>query len=141
MKERPIPHESEAIDVDGIMFTHGDIYKVVDQFYTKIQEHGLLKVPFQSVHDWPEHIRRLTHFWWIRLGGDPYMAQPYNPVEKHYHAGFTRELLAHWLMLFHETLESLLTQKQADLWGEYANHMGQALASKDEYYRSMKDGQ
>lgn len=129
------PAATEQIIVKDVVFTHGEIFKVVDDFYTRIQNDPVLKVPFESVHDWPEHIERLTHFWWIRLGGTAYLFTQYNPIIKHYMAGFNKELLSRWLQIFHETLKDNLSPVQAELWTLIAQSIGQSLAIKNELYK------
>lgn len=136
MDSKAVPNEQEQISVNGVTFTHGDIFRVVDDFYTRIQQDSLLSVPFRSVHDWPDHIQRLTHFWWIRFGGKPYLFSEYNPVAKHFFAGFNSEFLAQWLMLFHATLQTHLRQDQVDLWTLISQKMGQALSMKNEHFRA-----
>jgi hemoglobin len=127
-----IPEDSKEIIVNGVSFTHGEMFRVIDDFYTRIQNDELLKVPFQSVHDWPEHIQRLTHFWWIRFGGEPYMFTHYNPARKHFFAGFTNELLTRWLHIFGDTLKAHLREDQVQLWSFAAARMGQAVSFKNE---------
>lgn len=126
--------------VGGVEFTHKDIKKVVETFYNKVAVDPVLKVPFQSVHDWPEHIERLTHFWWIRFGGKPYMFSYYNPVPKHYYAGFNQTLLSRWLMLFHEVLSTHLNKEQCRVWTSISERMGQTLSQKNELFR-IHEGQ
>lgn len=132
------PEPQTSISVHGVAFTHNDLFKVVDDFYTRIQQDAVLSVPFQSVHDWPEHIERLTHFWWIRFGGKPYLISDYNPVLKHFFAGFNETLLKRWLNLFHDTLKSHLNEKQVGLWTEMSQRMGQALNMKNEFLKQQK---
>lgn len=131
------PKETDEILVNNVIFTHKDIFNVVNDFYTRVQTDSLLKVPFSSVHDWPEHIQRITHFWWIRFGGKPYLFAEYNPVLKHFYAGFNAEFLTRWLQLFHATLRSHLNQSQSDLWVLISERMGQALSMKNEYFREQ----
>lgn len=133
---RPAP--LEQIEVKGVLFTHSDIFKVVDDFYHRIQNDPVLQVPFQSVHDWPEHIDRITHFWWIRMGGSPYAFAQYNPVAKHYFAGFNQELLKRWLNLFHETLKDHLSPKHVELWLAVAEAIGRGLTIKDQMFRESQ---
>jgi len=80
---------------------------------------------FQLIVMWNEHTQRLTHFWWLRFGGKPYLLNYYNPVAKHFFAGFNRELLARWLSIFHETLEAHLTSEQVTLWKLISERMGE----------------
>lgn len=130
-----------SVIVNGVSYTHDDISFVVDDFYTRIQNDAILSVPFKSVADWPEHIERLTHFWWVRFGGKPYLFNYYNPVAKHFFAGFNRDLLQRWLVLFHETLKNRLTGDQADLWKAISERMGEALAAKNELFRREYESQ
>lgn len=134
MKEQSLP-QPESVNVNGVSFNHEDIFRVVDDFYTRIQNDSVLQVPFRSVGDWPEHIQRLTHFWWVRFGGKPYLFNHYNPVAKHFFAGFNRELLTRWLSIFHETLQTHLTPEQAALWKLVSERMGEALSIKNELFR------
>lgn len=128
-------NEMSAVQVNGIVFSHKDISKVVDAFYRKVEHDSILKVPFRSVHDWPEHIKRLTHFWWIRFGGKPYMFSHYNPVTKHYFAGFNQEFLSHWLKLFHQTLNEKLSPQQAMIWKTISEQMGRGLSIRNEHFK------
>lgn len=126
------PNLKDTIDVNGVVFSYENIFSVVDDFYTRIQNDPLLEVPFRSVHDWPEHIERLTHFWWIRFGGRAYLISEYNPALKHYFAGFNEQLLKRWLELFHDTLKDHLNPEQCELWTRISERMGQALTQKNE---------
>ena len=135
MKAQDDPAENELISVNGVPFRHRDIFNVIDDFYTRIQLDPVLQVPFRSVGDWPEHIQRLTHFWWVRFGGKPYLFNHYNPVLKHFFAGFNRELLTRWLSIFHETLQTHLTPEQATLWRLVSERMGEGLSMKNELFR------
>lgn len=129
-----IPSEEEFITINGISISHGEIFRVVDDFYTRIQADPVLQIPFRSVHDWPDHIKRLTHFWWIRMGGRPYLFNQYNPVVKHFFAGFNRELLARWISIFEDTLKTHLKTEQSEFWSMVVHRMGNALAAKNEFY-------
>ncbi|MGZ3744716.1 MAG: group III truncated hemoglobin [Pseudobdellovibrionaceae bacterium] len=129
------PKSKEYLELNSVKFTFQDINAVVEDFYGKVAADPLLKIPFQSVEDWPYHVQRLTHFWWGRFGGTPYMNTTYNPPEKHFFAGFNQDFLARWLLLFQETLKNILSSEQADLWSMIAISMGKALTIKNELYR------
>lgn len=124
-----------VVIVNGVSFTHNDILCVVDQFYRQVEHDPILSVPFKSVGDWPEHIQRLTHFWWVKFGGKVYSFNQYNPVSKHFFAGFNRELLSRWLMLFHQTLDNCLRADQAALWKLVSERMGEGLLMKNDEFR------
>ena len=135
MKDSRLTNAEKTVNVNGVLFKHEDMFCVINDFYTRIQQDHLLQVPFKSVEDWPEHIERLTHFWWIRFGGDPYLFNQYNPVAKHFFAGFNRELLTRWLFIFHDTLKVNLSAEQAALWSMISDRMGEALFMKNELFR------
>ncbi len=131
------PKDSDTVELNGVSFTHHDLFTVVDQFYGQIQNDPILSVPFKSVEDWPEHIQRLTHFWWIKFGGESYLFSHYNPVAKHFFAGFNRELLTRWLSIFHRTLDTHLNPDQAALWKLISERMGEGLSAKNESFKKL----
>lgn len=131
------PEQSDFIEVDGLRITLAEIHAVVDRFYTQVATDDLLQVPFSTVDDWPHHIKKMTHFWWMRLGGAPYMRERYNPVEKHFRAGFNEEFLARWLGLFRKTQEDILQPQQIGLWMGWAERMGQMLAFRNSQMIAM----
>lgn len=137
-------NQNKALPTDSVVvskttFTHQDIFNVVEHFYFEIQKNPNLSVPFESVQDWPEHIERLTHFWWIRFGGKPYLFSEYNPVPKHFFAGFNADLLAQWLELFHHTLKAKLNDQQAHVWANISVKMGQMLLARNELFRAAHE--
>lgn len=106
---------------------HETVCRVVDDFYGRVQHHPTLAEPFERVQDWPEHIARLSHFWWTTLGGERYRNDQYHVLAKHGPIGITDALVDDWLALFRTTLEDHLTQEQADFWYEYAEQLGQSI--------------
>lgn len=131
------PEQSDFIEVDGLKITLAEIHAVVDRFYTQVATDDLLHVPFSTVNDWPHHIQKMTHFWWMRLGGAPYMRERYNPVEKHFRAGFNEEFLTRWLGLFRRTQEEILQPPQIGLWMGWAEQMGQMLSFRNSQMIAM----
>jgi hemoglobin len=111
---------------------------VVSDFYDRVQRHHTLAIPFAVVRDWPEHKRHLTHFWWVALGGKPYRSEPYRVAQKHAAAGFTPELLAHWLDLFRATLMQHLPEELAQQWYARAQHIGRSLTFMHEFQRGQR---
>lgn len=129
------PRNSEYLTINGVSFSYGEVAAVVDQFYTRVQQDPILQVPFRSVHNWPEHVDRLTHFWWTKFGGRPYLRASYDPVTKHFLAGFNTALLSRWLTVFHEVLQKNLDPEQKELWEMVSIRMGQGLSIKNEMYK------
>lgn len=107
---------------------HDGIAEVVDVFYTRIQGHPTLAGPFGIVEDWPHHKAKLTHFWWVLLGGDPYLEVEYSVPMKHFLAGFTEALLVDWLELFSDVQREVLPADRAEDWHHLATGMGVNLA-------------
>lgn len=126
------PQPSDFVAVRGILFTHKDIFSVVDAFYKEVAKDKLLSIPFSSVKDWPHHIESLTHFWWTRMGGRAYLDISYNPVGKHFEADFNDEYLERWLSLFKQILSEKLTPSQSQLWETITISMGSALSKNNE---------
>ncbi len=139
MSMADVPRKNELLEVSGVLFSYMDIFSVINDFYGRIQTDPILQAPFKSVEDWPEHIKNITHFWWVKFGGRAYMFNQYNPVPKHFFAGFNRDLLSRWLFIFHETLNTHLTQEQVDLWTVISTRMGEGLAIKNDHYKLMYD--
>ena len=105
------------------------ISAVVDDFYNRIQRHPTLARPFSRVRNWDEHKARLSHFWWISLGGAAYRPDIYNVAAKHMDAevGMTAALIDDWLALFQETLRDSLPMEHAEAWLSRAQNMGRSL--------------
>lgn len=134
MNKVSYPKPDDLVLFEGVEFYFADIFRVVDQFYKQVAVDPDLKYPFQNVKDWPEHIDHLTHFWWMRLGGKPYLDISYQPVQKHAMSGFNRDLLKVWLNLFYKTLNAQLNQHQTEIWIELARRIGGFLAAKNDIY-------
>ncbi|EAR22120.1 group III truncated hemoglobin [Nitrococcus mobilis] len=103
------------------------IHSVVDDFYNRIQRHPTLAEPFERVQDWPEHKARLSHFWWISLGGERYRDDRYRVAATHLPIGINDALVDDWLVLFHATLEDHLEPDLAAHWYRRAEHMGRSI--------------
>jgi hemoglobin len=100
---------------------------VVDVFYDRIQQHPTLAKPFRIVSDWDEHKAKLTHFWWISLGGQAYANYKYSVVSRHISIGVTDSLVDDWLALFDATMRETLSAELADEWMHRAHHMGRSI--------------
>lgn len=134
------PTEDSIVVVNKVTFTWINLFTVVDAFYKKVAINRHLRGPFNVVEDWPEHIERLTHFWWIRFGGKPYMDTSYNPIQKHFETGFSEELLEVWTNLFQETVSSILVQEQTDIWMMFVKGIGKALNYNNELMKLHHQG-
>src|SRR5690625_4443274 len=97
---------------------HDTIAAVVDDFYDRIQHHPTLAEPFERLHDWPEHKAKLTHFWWVSLGGDRYAPFEYRVGPVHMELGVPEGLVDDWLALFRQVLDEHLPAELAEAWYE-----------------------
>ncbi|MGQ5524340.1 group III truncated hemoglobin [Chitinimonas sp. PSY-7] len=104
-----------------------NVESVVETFYTAVRQHPTLAGPFGRVTDWPEHLRHLSHFWWVTLGGKRYLDYRYNVTERHAAAGFTPELLNDWLDLFRQTVRARLDAELAEAWLTRVERIGESL--------------
>lgn len=135
MKTLNFPDGKEEVSINGVILTHKDIFNVVDDFYARVQMDSALKIPFNSVQDWPHHIEHITHFWWTRFGGRSYLFNYYNPVPKHFFSGFNRELLSRWLSIFDSVLVDKLNADQRNIWKVISEKMGESLFFKNELFK------
>lgn len=99
----------------------------MNEFYDLIQQHHSLAIPFGSVHNWDEHKKKITEFWWTALGGPSKESFQYNPVAKHFTAGFNHALLLDWKLLFKEVLNKHLTEHLAAQWFDRVELIGSNL--------------
>jgi len=128
---------AEVIAINGVAFSFADIERVVDYFYRALAADEILKVPFSTVLDWNHHIELMTNFWWIKFGGKLEVRYPYNPIPKHFQAGFNDELLARWLGLFYKTLDNTLSVQQRDAWYLISESIGHTLTLKNELFKAQ----
>lgn len=105
---------------------------VVNDFYNRIQLHQTLAKPFSNVHDWPAHKEKITEFWWVVLGGKPKASFKYDPVGKHFAAGFTGALLADWKLLFRDVLQTHLKPDMVNKWFSRVEIIGDNLLTQDD---------
>ncbi|KAB7627771.1 group III truncated hemoglobin [Alkalilimnicola sp. S0819] len=106
---------------------HPRVAAVVDDFYSRVQVHPTLAEPFGRVDDWPEHKARLTHFWWVSLGGEAYRDDRYRVAGAHMGLGVDGALVDDWLALFEQTLHDHLEPELAEAWLQRARHMGRSI--------------
>lgn len=107
---------------------HEKVMSVVSEFYDLIQTHPTLAKPFSIVKHWDEHKVKIGEFWWTVLGGKPSQSFKYDPVNKHFDAGFTDELLKDWKLLFKEVLDRHLDGKLSSQWFDRVELIGSNLS-------------
>lgn len=104
------------------------IDNVVDDFYNQIQTHPTLSKPFAIVTHWKDHKEKISAFWWMALGGSPSdQGYRFDPVGKHFAAGFTEELLNDWKALFSKVATAHLDPDLAQAWQQRIDIIGENL--------------
>ena len=118
--------ESNPNPRDDDSLTIGEIERLVDRFYDRVQHDRVLGPIFNpAVHDWAEHKRTLVSFWSsvaLRAGtyrGNPMAAHRTHPIEA---AHFD-----HWLGLWRETADEVLSPQHAALFAGYAARIARSL--------------
>lgn len=116
------------------------VNQVVEDFYNRIQNHPALSKPFSIVSHWKEHKEKISEFWWVALGGKPFTSYSYDPVNKHFAAGFTPALLKDWKALFLEVASSHLDPELANAWQQRVEMIGENLVRQnDRLTQATKD--
>ena len=109
------------------------IGRLVRRFYAQAREDAVLGPVFNAaVHDWDEHMQRLTDFWsGVMLGAGGYKG---NPLGLHARQPITAEMFPRWLELWGETADGLFDPATAGAFKERANRIARSL-SLGLYYR------
>ncbi|SFE55462.1 hemoglobin [Chitinophaga sp. CF118] len=91
----------ELKDIQGIE----DIKWMVDRFYGKVREDGLLGPIFLSHigNDWTAHLNIMYNFWNMAIFGNRDYTG--NPFQKHKHMPLDSIYFDRWLLHFHATLD------------------------------------
>lgn len=102
--------------------------RVVETFYTRVRADPKLGPVFDdAVHDWPEHLARLTDFWSsVMLSSGRYKGQPVPAHHKHI-ARITPDLFERWLMLWAETTDAMLIPGAATAMQGKARRIAESL--------------
>lgn len=124
-KQTEEPSRSRAYRQLHVTLGKEGIQAVVNSFYDLIKEHPSLGGYFSEVKDWDELKARISHFWWIDLGGERYREDIYNPHAVHRHLKIPPILIDDWLLLFSSNLYQHLPKELADTWLARATKMAE----------------
>ncbi|MCC7459739.1 MAG: group III truncated hemoglobin [Proteobacteria bacterium] len=111
-----------------------DIITLVNEFYKKVDKDALLSPYFNDAAkiDWDHHLPIMYNFWETVLFAKP--AYHGNPMAKHFNLNeikkLTPEAFAHWLKLFHGTIEDLFQGAVAEKAKFSASTIAQTLESR-----------
>ena len=106
------------------------IYHVIETFYKKVMDDVLIGYHFEKFRD-PEvlhhHLVRLAGFWEVQLSGttETKFEKPFHLLFTHLQLKIHKGELGRWIMLFHQTLDSLEQEtghpdikKMNEMWKE-----------------------
>jgi hemoglobin len=108
-------------------FDEAAIGALVRRFYGKARLDPLLGPVFEAgVHDWDEHIERITGFWsGVMLGTGAYKG---NPLGMHARHAITPEMFPRWIALWGETAAELFDPATAAALRDRAERIGRSLS-------------
>lgn len=125
---RPARDDNAAMseETPGAGLTRGDIERLVDAFYDKVQADPILGPVFNpAVHDWPAHKATLVQFWSsVALGTREYRG---NPMAAHRPHPIIDEHFGHWLALWRQTAHEVLDDVEAEAMYGYAQRIARSL--------------
>lgn len=106
----------------------GGLRTLVDRFYQRIRADAELGPIFNdAVHDWPEHLDRLSDFWHsVMLTSGRYKGQPV-PAHMKHRDRITPELFGRWLGLWASTTNELMEADAAAALQEKAGRIAESL--------------
>lgn len=125
------------------------IYEVVSAFYIKVIDDVLIGYHFEKFRD-PEvlehHLQRLTSFWEVQLTGTTSVPfdKPIHLLFTHLQLNIKRGELGRWVMLFHQTLDSLSSEVDheniklmCDEWKERIAFFEERFKSHPQMFRQI----
>ena len=113
-----------------------DIQLLVDIFYTKVREDGLLGPIFNEriAGRWPAHLEKMYRFWQtVLLEDHTYHGSPFAP-----HANMPLEKVHfdRWLELFHKTIDENFSGEKAGEAKWRADKMAEMFNYKIQYIKN-----
>jgi hemoglobin len=118
-------------DIDNLE----DIRLLVDQFYSKVRNDGLIGPIFTKVigNRWPKHLDTMYKFWeTLLLDEHTYHGAPFPP---HAPLPIDETHFKQWILLFKETVDFYFSGKKAEEAKWRADKMAALFTHKLEYFR------
>ncbi len=113
-----------------------DVKLLVDTFYGKVRENGLLKDIFNNkIQDrWPQHLEKMYRFWQtVLLEEHTYFGSPFVP---HAQLPVGKEHFNQWLELFNSTVDELFEGATANRAKWQGDRMAEMFHTKIEFYKT-----
>ncbi|MDO6519414.1 group III truncated hemoglobin [Zobellia uliginosa] len=113
-----------------------DVQLLVDTFYSKVRQDGLLGPIFENViqDQWSKHLNKMYTFWQtVLLGEHTYSGHPFMP---HIDLPVEKRHFERWLELFYQTLDENFEGENADEAKWRASKMAEMFLYKLTYFRN-----
>jgi len=112
-----------------------EIKRLVDTFYEKVREDGLLAPIFNNIiqDNWPVHLEKMYRFWQtVLLHEHTYKGAPFLPHSK---MPLEKKHFENWLKLFNETLDENFKGELAEIAKFRAQKMAEMFQLKIDAHR------
>ena len=102
--------------------------RLVTLFYARVRKDAALGPIFNdAVHDWPEHLEKLTDFWSsVMLTTGRYKGRPM-PAHMKHQTRITPDMFARWLELLGETTREVMSPDAALVLQAKAHRIAESL--------------
>jgi len=113
-----------------------DVKLLVDTFYGKVRENGMLKDIFNNkIQDrWPQHLEKMYRFWQtVLLEEHTYFGSPFIP---HAQLPVAKDHFNQWLELFNSTVDELFEGPTANRAKWQGDRMAEMFHTKIEFYKN-----
>lgn len=107
--------------------TFTEIHFLIERFYEKLMSDEHIGHFFQSL-DLTDHIPRVADFWAFILIDKPGYSG--NMMQAHAKLNLTESDFEHWLLLFHETIDTYFQGEKANLAKERSKLIAWTMKSK-----------
>ncbi|MCM4158307.1 group III truncated hemoglobin [Antarcticibacterium flavum] len=106
----------------------GDVFALVSAFYTKVRANKEIGAFFnETIHDWPEHLEKLTDFWESNLfmvskfKGNPMRA--HKMVDRTFDHTIEQKHFGEWLNMWYQTIDEMFEGERANIAKNRARNM------------------
>jgi len=116
-----------------------DIKILVDAFYSKVRNDGLLAPIFNGIIEdrWPQHLEKMYRFWQtILMEEHTYHGSPFTPHAK---MPLEKEHFSRWISIFNETINENFSGIKAEEAKWRAERMAEMFFHKNQYFRHFPE--
>jgi hemoglobin len=122
----PAMNEDFSVTAEGI--TEARLRRLIPAFYARVRQDPLIGPVFNgAIHDWPEHLDKLTDFWSsVMLTSGRYKGRPL-PAHARHGDRITPASFDRWLSIWRETTDELLPPGAAAAMQDKAARIAESL--------------